>query len=161
MTTPLAHIAEPSAATTSWPNCPWRVLIDDSQLSCDLATCRHQRVRTPGQLVTAEICQSCTARLSESPPALNRKDRSGCCSATPSLLRKGWNAAVAVAQFVADGGWTLTPEEFRFRLEICETCDRRKNNTCTACGCNLTLKARGRAFNCPLGKWPLSQSCSP
>lgn len=141
----------------AWPECQWRVQIDDRQLSSELATCRHQRVRTPGQLVTSEICGSCTLRLTESPPAIVRSERTGCCGSRPTLLQKGWSAAMAVAQFIADGAWTLTPEQYRARLEVCETCDQRRVNTCTVCGCNLTLKSRGRAFQCPLGKWPVTE----
>lgn len=154
MTTPLAVIPEPAAATNRWPNCQWRVAVDDPQLASEIATCRHQRVRTPGQRVSHPVCQSCTMRLTESPPPPVNTPATSCCGRGPSIWTKGWNAAVAVAQFLADGATTLTAEEYQARLDVCEICDQRRNNTCSACGCNLTIKARGRAFACPLGKWP-------
>ena len=43
--------------------------------------------------------------------------------------------------------------QYRQRLEICRTCDRRTGKRCTACGCWITVKARGRVFRCPIGRW--------
>jgi hypothetical protein len=43
---------------------------------------------------------------------------------------------------------------YRERLSICDTCDRHSGNRCVECGCWVTLKARGRTFTCPLGRWP-------
>ncbi len=72
----------------------------------------------------------------------------------PSLLRQAWNLAQALADFVADGCKTVTEEQYRQRLKTCDACDRRRENRCMECGCRLSLKARGRAFKCPLDKWP-------
>lgn len=74
----------------------------------------------------------------------------------PSLSRQAWNLARSLADFVADGLRTVTADQYRQRLEICDTCDRRRGNRCMVCGCRLSLKARGRAFRCPLDKWPRS-----
>lgn len=72
----------------------------------------------------------------------------------PPLHRQAWNLARSLADFVADGCTTVSDEEYRQRLEVCDTCDQRRGNRCLKCGCRLALKARGRAFQCPLGKWP-------
>ena len=72
----------------------------------------------------------------------------------PSLLQQAWNLAGSLADFIADGCKTVTANEYRQRLEICDSCDQRRDNRCTKCGCRLSLKARGRAFKCPLEKWP-------
>jgi hypothetical protein len=72
----------------------------------------------------------------------------------PGLARQAWNLAASLANFVADGCQTVTEQEYKKRLEICDTCDRRRGNRCLECGCRLSLKARGRAFQCPLNKWP-------
>jgi peroxiredoxin len=72
----------------------------------------------------------------------------------PRLARQAWNLAQAMVEFVADGAKTLTEEQYSHRLEICDTCDRRQGNRCMECGCYLKVKARGRAFKCPVGKWP-------
>jgi hypothetical protein len=72
----------------------------------------------------------------------------------PPLPRQAWNLARSLADFVADGMKTVTKEQYQRRLEICDACDRRRGNRCLECGCRLSLKARGRAFRCPIGKWP-------
>jgi hypothetical protein len=72
----------------------------------------------------------------------------------PPLVRQAWNLARSLADFVADGCKTVSEEQYRGRLEICDVCDRRRGNRCLQCGCRLSLKARGRAFKCPLDKWP-------
>ena len=74
--------------------------------------------------------------------------------AGPGGTRQLWNAAVALTQFVADGCQTIPAADYRARLEICESCDRQQNGRCLECGCWLSLKARGRAWHCPLDKWP-------
>lgn len=40
------------------------------------------------------------------------------------------------------------------RLRICDGCDRRINNHCRECGCDLAQRLRLPAFRCPLGKLP-------
>ena len=72
----------------------------------------------------------------------------------PPLHRQAWNLARSLADFVADGCKTVSEEDYRMRLEICDRCDQRRGNRCLKCGCRLSLKARGRVFKCPLGKWP-------
>lgn len=72
----------------------------------------------------------------------------------PSLPRQAWNLARALAEFVADGCQRVDAEAYRLRLETCDACDARRGNRCLKCGCRLSLKARGRAFRCPLDKWP-------
>lgn len=72
----------------------------------------------------------------------------------PRFSRQAWNLARSLADFIADGCKTVSEDQYRRRLQICDTCDRRRGNRCRACGCRLSLKARGRAFRCPDGKWP-------
>jgi hypothetical protein len=72
----------------------------------------------------------------------------------PSLPRQAWNLASALADFAADGFRTVDTETYRTRLTVCDTCDQRHGNRCRKCGCRLSVKARGRAFRCPLDKWP-------
>lgn len=72
----------------------------------------------------------------------------------PPLGRQAWNLTRSLAAFVADGCRTVSERQYRRRLETCDGCDRRRGNRCLECGCRLSLKARGRAFACPLGKWP-------
>jgi len=72
----------------------------------------------------------------------------------PTLFQKAWNLAESLAAFVADGCHTVPGEEYARRLGICDTCDKRQDGVCSACGCYLVFKAKGRAFTCPLNKWP-------
>ena len=73
--------------------------------------------------------------------------------AMPSLPHRAWNLTVALAQFAADGCHVISEAEYRARLEVCDTCEHRSWRTCVKCGCNLAMKAKGRAWRCPLGKW--------
>jgi len=72
----------------------------------------------------------------------------------PSLARQAWSLVRSLADFIADGCQTVDATEYRRRLEACDPCESRRDNRCLKCGCSLSLKARGRAFTCPLGKWP-------
>lgn len=104
----------------------------------------------PGELPAAPIA---------SKPSTNQEPRAHSASARrdqrpPSLVRQAWNLAESLASFVADGCHLVTAEQYRQRLEICDACEARRDNRCMKCGCRLSLKARGRAFQCPAGKWP-------
>jgi hypothetical protein len=72
----------------------------------------------------------------------------------PRLSRQAWSLAQSLAAFAADGLKRVDVDQYRQRLEICDRCDRRRGNRCLDCGCRLSLKARGRAFKCLVGKWP-------
>lgn len=74
-------------------------------------------------------------------------------SKLPPLHVQSWNLATSLASFVADGFRLVSPEEYKLRLVVCDSCDHRHGNRCGKCGCNLSLKARGRAFKCPKGLW--------
>lgn len=71
----------------------------------------------------------------------------------PPLTRRAWNLAESLAAFVSDGCRLVDGAEYRRRLETCNACDRRSDGKCLECGCYLTVKGKGRAFDCPLGKW--------
>jgi len=74
----------------------------------------------------------------------------------PPIARQAWNLATSLKNFVMDGFKTVTTEQYEERLTICDNCpdEQRIDNRCMACGCNLSLKARGRAFDCPRDYWP-------
>jgi hypothetical protein len=72
----------------------------------------------------------------------------------PSLLKQAWSVGAAVAAFVADGLQTVDAEQYAARLRVCDECSERRGGRCLQCGCFLAVKAKGRAFTCPLGKWP-------
>jgi hypothetical protein len=71
----------------------------------------------------------------------------------PPLKAQASNLFQSVVAFVGDGCALVDDTEYRQRLETCRACDRRTGKRCTACGCWIALKARGRAFSCPLGRW--------
>ena len=74
----------------------------------------------------------------------------------PPIHRQAWNLATSLAAFVSDGLRFVDADEYAARLAACEACDRRRGRRCLECGCRIDMKARGRAFRCPLGKWPIS-----
>lgn len=49
--------------------------------------------------------------------------------------------------------YSVTSDEYKRRLSICETCPLRRENSCGLCGCNLTLKATKQVWTCPAGYW--------
>lgn len=75
-----------------------------------------------------------------------------------SFARQVWNFTSAAATFISDGMHFVDKDTYAARLAVCDTCDRRSGNRCAECGCSLTLKASGRVFQCPLGKWDNVQS---
>ncbi len=87
-------------------------------------------------------------QVANHPPIVPPPERS------PNLVRQAWNLARSLTDFVADGCKTVTADQYRQRLDICAGCTHRRNNRCMKCGCRLSLKAQGRAFKCPEGKWP-------
>ncbi len=98
--------------------------------------------------------RSTTQDVQEQPSGRHTQRRDDGPKKPPSLARQAWNLAQSLADFVADGCTTVSEEQYRERLEICDTCPERRNNRCMKCGCRLSLKARGRAFRCPADKWP-------
>jgi hypothetical protein len=74
--------------------------------------------------------------------------------AFPPLTAQVANLVQSAFAFVGDGLALVDDAEYRRRLDVCRTCDRRAGKRCTACGCWIGLKARGRAFRCPLDRWP-------
>lgn len=100
------------------------------------------------------------------PPATKQTaPKKSCCGQTehqptmPSLPAMAWNLATASVELAADivgrgpAGALVSQEEYVRRLTICDACDQRTNNRCAKCGCLLSIKARWRAFGCPLEKW--------
>lgn len=132
------------ANTLDWPECRARVFVNSEK---PIASCTHGQVRTRGNFVTRQVCELCSLRNTSEPPSLESPTES------LSLRKLGWNVAVSLASFVADGARTVSLAQFQSRLEVCSKCDRRRGNRCRECGCQLTLKASGRVFRCPLGKW--------
>lgn len=132
---------EPGGSANETP-CPYQVPTNHPQWFY----CRHTAVHTPNHLVPLPICETCVAR--HTPCETPRPE-----SRMPSVARMGWNAAASAVAFLADGLRTVSADVYRQRLEICDQCEYRAHDRCTKCGCNLSLKARGRKFECPDGRW--------
>ena len=71
----------------------------------------------------------------------------------PGKIEMAKNFTKAIANHVADGMTKVEPEELERRLEICNPCPQRNNNSCSICGCGLSDKASWRSSECPIGKW--------
>jgi hypothetical protein len=71
----------------------------------------------------------------------------------PPLTTQAANLFQSVVAFVGEGCGIVDDATYRQRLEICQSCDRRSGKRCAACGCWINVKARGRAFRCPIGRW--------
>ncbi|MFM8223828.1 MAG: DUF6171 family protein, partial [Planctomycetaceae bacterium] len=136
----------PASSAWTCPKCGrvWRL----QGGSADIVSCPLCALNPAGSHSTA------TQQPASSPPPAAAGGPAG----GPGGARQLWNAARALSQFVADGCQTIPPDEYQERLEICEACDRQRNGRCLECGCWLSLKARGRAWQCPLDKWPRHDS---
>ena len=72
----------------------------------------------------------------------------------PPLAAQAASFLGAAVAFVGDGCALVDDAEHRRRLDVCRLCNRSAGRRCTACGCFIAVKARGRAFTCPIGSWP-------
>lgn len=135
--------------TSKLPSCEYRVEIENA----NVFGCRHQRIFAPGNKVTPSVCLSCKVRLSacESPRSIDEVKNP---QHFPSMVKRGQNLIQAASAFMTDGCRALEEKDYQLRLQICDTCSRRNGDYCLECGCKLSLKAKGRVFQCPLGKWP-------
>lgn len=133
----------------SLPPCDFRENTADPQQFY----CRHTAVHASGHIVSMSLCRICTMRTKpcESPRPLPTED--GKIPAPPPILKQAWSLTKALASFVGDGMKTVDSDEYEARLAVCDCCDRRRGNRCLECGCRLSLKARGRTFECPIRKW--------
>lgn len=123
--------------------------------------CRNPKVAN-GAEIPLSICANCPLKtMDESELEAIKKHANEWDNANdktqgrfPSLFRQAWNFTKAVGRFVSDGMRTVSKEEYENRLRICDKCEYRRGNRCLKCGCGLQIKAKGRAFDCPIGKWP-------
>lgn len=141
-------------------HCDYQVPVPDD----DRVYCRHTSVRSDRNLVPRVACRVCPQRTVPCPeprpmPISDELLQIVLGDAKmPAVTTQAWNLLGAVKEFVADGLQTVSTEEYQARLQICESCDQRRGNRCLKCGCHLTVKAKGRAFKCPLKKWSADET---
>jgi Family of unknown function (DUF6171) len=132
------------------PGCEYRIELDKS----DEYYCRHTQVHAHRNRVTATMCQSCTRRTegcySPRPIPDNFDQPYGI---EPTLVQQVWSLSSSIASFVTDGMRLVDKGEYVERIAICDDCEFRIGNRCAKCGCNLTLKASAKVFECPMSKW--------
>lgn len=132
------------------PQCEFRVHLPLS----DRHYCRHSRVHTQDNTVANTFCAQCSQRQI---PCTEPRPIPDLTAPLPkievSLPRQAWNVASSLATFICDGMRLVDKAEYERRLNCCDKCSSRLENRCIHCGCVLTLKAAGLAFQCPIGKW--------
>lgn len=132
------------------PSCEYRVDLSFT----DKYFCRHSGVQIRDSIVTSAICRHCPQRnlnCEEPRPAPSELQLSA--KLAVPLAEKVFNFTSAVAAFVSDGFQLVDKETYAERMAVCELCELRSGNYCGKCGCALSLKASGRVFQCPIGKW--------
>lgn len=72
----------------------------------------------------------------------------------PSIFDMGKNFLSSMAKAVLEGPGMVTNEQYEERLNICALCENRNDQRCGVCGCFISGKAKLKASECPLGKWP-------
>lgn len=88
------------------------------------------------------------------PPRLRAERKGGTCSGCAgTILDRAKRLAAAAIDFWRDGMAIATPEQQAYRLAVCESCPLKQGNTCADCGCNLPLKVKARAAECPNNRW--------
>jgi len=75
----------------------------------------------------------------------------------PPVAEQLKNFSASMVDFIRDGMALVTADERRRRLDICRECSRRRENRCVECGCVLSVKAWGRAWTCPIGRWDAAE----
>lgn len=71
----------------------------------------------------------------------------------PGMIKQASNLTKAVTKHVAGGLKYVSEEEYVSRLQICDSCEFRKANKCTSCGCPIKKKAKWKTEDCPENKW--------
>ena len=72
----------------------------------------------------------------------------------PTIIEEVWDRSKSIISFVADGCHTVTPEQYKERMTICNSYCHRAGKRCGSCGCYIAIKGKGRVWVCKEGKWP-------
>jgi len=100
------------------------------------------------------VCAVCGFRDTANPDRPFRRQCPGGRPATmPAMHRRAWSVTAALGQFVADRLHFVGKAEYARRLAICDRCEHRDGDWCRACGCSLTVKAKGRVWQCTFHRW--------
>jgi len=71
----------------------------------------------------------------------------------PSLTEQMKSFSGALVDFVATGFETVTKEDYKRRIEICNSCEMYTHKRCLLCGCYMPAKAWIPAQICKKGSW--------
>jgi len=64
-----------------------------------------------------------------------------------------WDLTKSLAAFAADRFRTVDADEYQQRLAVCDGCEERDGARCGVCHCYVAVKAKGKVWHCPVGKW--------
>lgn len=126
-------------------------ILDDYETEADKARPLAEAVAEWNNWKFAAFLQELLASRAE-PPATTKKPR-GCGGCGKGLASMAWDLTKSLAAFVSDGMKLVDAEEYRRRLSECDACPHRTGQRCGLCGCFVALKAKGRAWQCPDGRW--------
>ena len=73
-----------------------------------------------------------------------------------NLIQKAKSFGEAAITHLIEDGWQDLPDvHYHARLGTCSACEFKKDGewVCGECGCDLLLKAKWPAMECPKGKW--------
>lgn len=55
---------------------------------------------------------------------------------------------------IIQGEFDMASAEIRQqRLDICNSCDKKMEDTCSECSCLLSVRTSYQEITCPIGKW--------
>lgn len=125
----------------------------DSSGTCTICGWQYR-----GSSPIAEVRRNCGVKSKPKPKpevmAIETTEPEPLPEGMPPILQRARSFVVAIGNFVSDGCKMVSREEYIERLATCAGCEFVKGNWCSKCGCWLSFKSRGRAFDCPKGKWP-------
>jgi len=131
-----------------WKDCIYRKLLDDERIACT-NTKRKRIVSGPEGFTTEDECRGCALA------GFYYQSSSGGRLPPPTAIQMAKNAAKAAVAFINDPGF-VSDVAYKQRMSICNSCKYFTGQRCLHpdCGCIILAKARGKAFDCPIKKWP-------
>jgi hypothetical protein len=73
----------------------------------------------------------------------------------PNIIKKVINLSNAIISHINNGSKICSQDLVEKRINICLSCDKYNPNkdSCSECGCYLSVKTSWAEQKCPLGKW--------
>ena len=124
--------------------------------------CEHMNPESPqynyayAQLIVDKSCDTHNYQMASVTVTEEAEDKSK-KHQLPSVWQQLKNVAKATTEHVKDGMRNVSDEEYKKRIDTCNSCEflNRETKRCMRCGCATQIKARWRTSKCPENKWEI------